>query len=49
MLLCEFLYVNVGNFGVYFRVFMVCKLSLKQSDLCACFRVIVIIFAGSIC
>lgn len=49
MLLCGFLYVNVGNFSVYFRVVMVCKLSLKQSDLCAYFNVMVIIFAGSIC
>lgn len=49
MLLCEFLYNNVGNFSVYFRVLMVCKLSLKQSDLCACFRAMVIISAGSIC
>lgn len=32
-----------------FRVVMVCKLSLKQSNLCACFRMTVIIFAGSIC
>lgn len=49
MLLYEFLHVSIGNFGVYFRVVMVRKLSLKQSNLCACFRMTVIIFAGSIC